>query len=135
MQGKEGYWATTDTKLAAVLVTVGVGLRSPDPISRVVQKGRETWHYWLNLGGAGGLKTCEIAEAVMSGQQACEALADRLPDLPGARAALYNRETLLDAGNRLCRRMVMVTMPSGVVMLADEKLSAEVKRQVAEMIL
>lgn len=134
MQG-EGYYATTDTKLAAVLATVGVALRQLDPISRVVQKGRETWHYWFSPVGASGLGTTQIAQAIIEGQDACEALRDKLPDLPGARAALYNRETLLDLGHNKCRRLVMVNLPHGGLMLADEKLSAETKRQVAQMVL
>lgn len=129
------YYATTDTKVAATLATVGVKLRNPDPISRVVKKGRETWHFWFEIDGAAGLTTSQIAEAVLQGQEACEALRDQLPDLPGARAALHNREAILDLGNRYCRRLVMVNLPGGAVMLADEKLSAETKRQVAQMVL
>ena len=60
---------------------------------------------------------------------------DKLPDLPGARAALYNRETLLDVIFKKTRRLVMVNLPQGGVMLADEKLSPEVKRQVAQMVM
>lgn len=71
----------------------------------------------------------------MHGQDACEALRADLPDLPGARASLFNREALLDLGTQKCRRLVLVNLPSGAVMLADEKLSPEVKRQVAEMVL
>ena len=130
-----GYYATTDTKVAACLVTVGARLREQDPISRVVQKGRETWHYWLELDGANGIPTAEIVQAVLEGQEACEALRDKLPDLPGARAALFNRETLLDLGHNKCRRLVMVNLPNGGIMLADEKLSPEVKRQVAQMVM
>jgi hypothetical protein len=129
------YYATTDTKLAACLATVGVELRNPDPISRVVQRGRETWHFWFSTEGAAGLPTGTIAAAVLQGQEACEALRDQLPDLPGARAALYNREAILDLGNNHCRRLVMVNLPNGAVMLADEKLSPEVKRQVAQMVM
>ena len=134
MQG-EGYYATTDTKLAAALATVGVKLRPLDPISRVVQKGRETWHYWFSPTGASGLGTTKLAQAIIEGQDACEALRDKLPDLPGARAALYNREILLDLGHNKCRRLVMVNLPRGGVMLADEKLSPDVKRQVAQMVM
>lgn len=134
MQG-EGYYATTDTKLAAALATVGVALRQQDPISRVVQKGRETWHYWFSPAGVAGLGTTQIAQAIIEGQDACEALRGKLPDLPGARAALFNREILLDLGHNKCRRLVMVNLPQGGVMLADEKLSAETKRQVAQMVL
>lgn len=130
-----GFYATTDTKVAATLATVGVKLRTQDPISRVVQKGRETWHFWFELDGAGGVSTGEIVQAVLDGQDACEALRDKLPDLPGARASLFNREILLDIGHNKCRRLVMVNLPSGGIMLADEKLSPEVKRQVAEMVL
>jgi hypothetical protein len=128
------YWATTDTKLAAVLCTVGVTLRQQDPISRVVQKGRETVHYWFSCEGAAGLTTGQIAEAILESQEACEALRDTLPDLPGARAALYNRELLLDVIFRRTRRLVMVNLPKGGVMLADEKLNADTKRQIAQMI-
>jgi hypothetical protein len=129
------HWATTDTKVAACLCTVGVPLRQQDPISRVVQRGRETWHFWFSAEGAGGLSTGDIAEAVLKGQDACEELRDQLPDLAGARAALYNRELILDLGNQRCRRLVMAKLPNGGIMLADEKLSAEVKRQVAELVL
>ena len=129
------YWATTDTKLAAVLCTVGVEIRQEDPISRVVQKGREVVHYWFSCDGAAGLTTGQIAEAVLNGQDACEALRDRLPDLPGARAALYNREILLDVIFKKTRRLVMVNLPQGGVMLADEKLDGETKRQVAQMVM
>lgn len=132
---QSGHYATTDTKVASTLATVGVALRKQDPISRVVQKGRETWHYWFEIGGAGGVPTGEIVEAILQGQEACEALRDKLPDLPGARAALYNREILLDLGHNKCRRLVMVNLPNGGIMLADEKLSPDVKRQVAEMVL
>ena len=131
----EGYYATTDTKLAAILATVGVPLRQQDPISRVVQRGRETWHYWFSPEGVPGLQTTQIAQAIIEGQEACEALRSWLPDLPGARAALYNREMLLDVGHNKCRRLVMVNLPQGGIMLADEKLSAEVKRQVAQMVM
>jgi hypothetical protein len=132
---QQGFYATTDTKVAATLATVGVKLRTQDPISRVVQKGRETWHFWFELDGAGGVSTGQIVQAVLDGQDACEALRDKLPDLPGARASLFNREILLDIGHNKCRRLVMVNLPSGGIMLADEKLSPEVKRQVAEMVL
>lgn len=135
MDDRQGYWATTDTKVASTLATVGVPLRHTDPITRVVQRGRETWHFWFELSGASGVPTSAIAEAVMHGQDACEALRADLPDLPGARASLFNREALLDLGNQECRRLVLVNLPSGAVMLADEKLSPEVKRQVAEMVL
>jgi len=130
-----GFYATTDTKVAATLATVGVKLRAQDPISRVVQKGRETWHFWFELDGAGGVSTGEIVQAIIDGQDACEALRDKLPDLPGARASLFNREILLDIGHNKCRRLVMVNLPSGGIMLADEKLSPEVKRQVAQMVM
>lgn len=130
-----GFYATTDTKVAATLATVGVRLRQQDPISRVVQKGRETWHYWFELDGAGGVATGEIVQAIIDGQDACEELRKKLPDLPGARAALFNREILLDLGHNKCRRLVMVNLPGGGLMLADEKLSPEVKRQVAEMVM
>jgi len=132
---QEGFYATTDTKVAATLATVGVKLRTQDPISRVMQKGRETWHYWFTLDGVGGVATAKIVQAILEGQEACEALRDKLPDLPGARAALYNREILLDLGHNKCRRLVMVNLPGGGVMLADEKLSAETKRQVAQMVM
>jgi hypothetical protein len=131
----EPAFATTCTKVASCLATVGVALRTQDPISRVVQRGRETWHYWFTTEGAAGIETAHIAQAVIQGQEACEALRDKLPDLPGARAALYNRESLLDLGNQKCRRLVMVNLPNGAVMLADEKLSAEVKRQVAQLVM
>jgi hypothetical protein len=131
----EGYYATTDTKVAAILASVGVQLRTQDPISRVLRAGRETWHYWFSTEGAGGLSTNAIASAIVEGQEACEALRDQLPDLAGARAGLWNRETLLDLGHQRCRRLVMVNLPGGTVMLADEKLSPEVKRQVAQMVL
>jgi len=131
----EAYYATTDTKVASCLATVGVQLRQQDPISRVVQRGRETWHYWFDLNGAGGLSTNDIVTAVLEGQEATEALREKLPDLPGARASLFNREALLDLGNNRCRRLVLVNLPNGAVMLADEKLSPEVKRQVAQLVL
>lgn len=129
------FYATTDTKVASVLCTVGVELRQQDPISRVVQKGRETVHYWFSCDGANGVPTGNIVEAILEGQDACEALRDKLPDLPGARAALYNREILLDVIFKKTRRLVMVNLPQGGVMLADEKLSPEVKRQVAQMVM
>jgi len=130
-----GFYATTDTKVAATLATVGVRVRQQDPISRVVQKGRETWHYWFELEGAGGVATGSIVQAILDGQDACEALRDKLPDLPGARAALYNREILLDLGHNKCRRLVMVNLPNGGVMLADEKLDAKTKRDVAQLVM
>jgi serine/threonine protein phosphatase PrpC len=130
-----GHYATTDTKVAAILCTVGVRLRQQDPISRVVQKGRETVHYWMDCDGAGGISTGKIVEAILDGQEACEALREQLPDLPGARAALYNREILLDVIFKKTRRLVMVNLPGGGVMLADEKLSPETKRQVAQMVM
>lgn len=129
------YYATTDTKLAAVLLTVGVQIRQQDPVSRVVQKGKEIVHYWFEVHGSGGLTTGQIAQAVLEGQDACEELRDQLPDLPGARAALYNREILLDVIFKRTRRLVMVNLPQGGVMLADEKLSPETKRQVAQMVM
>jgi len=129
------FYATTDTKVASVLLTVGVELRQQDPISRVVQKGRETVHYWFSCDGAKGVPTGNIVEAVLESQEACEALRDKLPDLPGARAALYNREILLDVIFKKTRRLVMVNLPQGGVMLADEKLSPETKRQVAQMVM
>jgi len=130
---QQGFYATTDTKVAATLATVGVRVRQQDPISRVVQKGRETWHYWFELDGAGGVATGSIVQAILDGQDACEALRDKLPDLPGARAALYNREILLDLGHNKCRRLVMVNLPNGGLMLADEKLDAKTKRDVAQL--
>ncbi len=130
-----GFYATTDTKVAATLATVGVRVRQQDPISRVVQKGRETWHYWFELEGAGGVATGSIVQAILDGQDACEALRDKLPDLPGARAALYNREILLDLGHNKCRRLVMVNLPNGGLMLADEKLDAKTKRDVAQLVM
>jgi hypothetical protein len=130
-----GFYATTDTKVAATLATVGVRVRQQDPISRVVQKGRETWHYWFELDGAGGVATGSIVQAILEGQDACEALRDKLPDLPGARAALYNREILLDLGHNKCRRLVMVNLPNGGLMLADEKLDAKTKRDVAQLVM
>ena len=132
---KQGYFATTDTKVASTLATVGVPLRNEEPISRVVQRGRETWHYWFETSGAGGVPTSDIASAIIEGQESCEELREKLPDLPGARASLYNRELLLDLGNKRCRRLVMVKLPGGGIMLADEKLAPEVKRQVADMAL
>jgi hypothetical protein len=135
MQGPVGHYATTDTKVAATLATVGVRIRQQDPISRVVQKGRETWHYWFELDGANGVPTAKIVQAIIEGQEACESLRSKLPDLPGARASLFNRENLLDLGHNKCRRLVMVNLPGGGIMLADEKLSPETKRQVAQMVL
>ena len=129
------YYATTDTKVASVLCTVGVELRQQDPISRVVQKGREVVHYWFGCDGVAGIPTGKIVEAILESQEACESLRDQLPDLPGARAALYNREILLDVIFKKTRRLVMVNLPQGGVMLADEKLSPEVKRQVAQMVM
>jgi hypothetical protein len=129
------YYATTDTKVASCLCTVGVRLRDQDPISRVVQKGREVVHYWFECDGAAGVQTGTIVEAILESQEACEALRDQLPDLPGARAALYNREILLDVIFKKTRRLVMVNLPNGGVMLADEKLSPETKRQVAQMVM
>jgi hypothetical protein len=129
------FYATTDTKVASVLCTVGVELRQQDPISRVVQKGRETVHYWFSCDGANGIPTANIVQAILEGQEVCEELRDKLPDLPGARAALYNREILLDVIFKKTRRLVMVNLPQGGVMLADEKLSPEAKRQVAQMVM
>jgi hypothetical protein len=129
------YYATTDTKVAATLCTVGVPLRSQDPISRVVQKGRETVHYWFSCDGVGGVPTGKIVEAILEGQDCCEALRDKLPDLPGARAALYNREILLDVIFKKTRRLVLVNLPQGGLMLADEKLDANTKRDVAQLIM
>lgn len=132
---QQGFYATTDTKVAATLATVGVPIRQQDPISRVVQKGRETWHYWFNLEGASGVSTGQIVQAILEGQDACEALRDKLSDLPAARAALYNREILLDLGHNKCRRLVMVNLPNGGLMLADEKLDAKTKRDVAQLVM
>jgi hypothetical protein len=129
------YYATTDTKVAATLCTVGVPLRQQDPISRVVQKGREVVHYWFSPDGAGGLATGQIVAAIIESQEACEALRDQLPDLPGARASLYNREILLDVIFKRTRRLVMVNLPNGGVMLADEKLDAKTKRDVAQLVM
>ena len=132
---QQGFYATTDTKVAATLATVGVPIRQQDPISRVVQKGRETWHYWFHLEGSSGVPTGQIVQAILEGQNACEALRDKLPDLPAARAALYNREILLDLGHNKCRRLVMVNLPNGGIMLADEKLDAKTKRDVAQLVM
>lgn len=129
------YYATTDTKVAATLCTVGVPLRQQDPISRVVQKGREVVHYWFSPDGAGGLSTGQIVAAIIESQEACEELRDQLPDLPGARASLYNREILLDVIFKRTRRLVMVNLPNGGVMLADEKLDAKTKRDVAQLVM
>ena len=129
------YYATTDTKVASVLCTVGVELRQQDPISRVIQKGRETTHFWFSCDGASGIPTGKIVEAILDGQEACEAMREQLPDLPGARAALYNREILLDVIFKKTRPLVMVNLPQGGVMLADKNLSPEVKRQVAQMVM
>lgn len=129
------YYATTDTKVASVLLTIGVQIRQQDPISRVVQKGRETVHYWFTCDGVSGIPTGKIVEAILTSQEACEDLRDKLPDLPGARAALYNRELLLDVIFRKTRRLVLVNLPNGGIMLADEKLDATTKRQVAEMVM
>ena len=129
------FYATTDTKVCACLCTVGVQLRQQDPISRVVQKGREVVHYWFDCAGASGVPTGKIVEAILTGQDACEELRNQLPDLPGARAALYNREMLLDVIFQKTRRLVMVNLPNGGIMLADEKLDATTKRQVAEMVM
>lgn len=129
------FYATTDTKVASCLCTVGVQIRQQDPISRVVQKGRETCHYWFSCDGAGGVPTGQIVEAILEGQDACEALRDKLPDLPGARAGLYNRELLLDVIFQKTRRLVLVNLPGGGVMLADEKLDAKTKRDVAQLVM
>ena len=129
------FYATTDTKVASCLCTVGVQIRQQDPISRVVQKGREVVHYWFNCDGAGGIPTGQIVEAILDSQEACEALRDQLPDLPGARAALYNREILLDVIFKKTRRLVLVNLPNGGVMLADEKLDAKTKRDVAQLVM
>ena len=129
------FYATTDTKVASILLTVGVQIRQQDPISRVVQKGRETVHYWFSCDGAAGISTGKIVEAILTSQEACEELRGELPDLSGARAALYNREILLDVIFKKTRRLVMVNLPGGGIMLADEKLSADTKRQVAQMVM
>lgn len=129
------FYATTDTKVAACLCTVGVQIRQQDPISRVVQKGRETCHYWFSCDGAGGVPTGQIVEAILEGQDACEALRDKLPDLPGARAGLFNRELLLDVIFQKTRRLVLVNLPGGGIMLADEKLDAKTKRDVAQLVM
>ena len=129
------YYATTDTKVASCLCTVGVQIRQQDPISRVVQKGRETCHYWFSCDGAGGVPTGQIVAAILEGQEACEALRDKLPDLPGARAGLYNRELLLDVIFQKTRRLVLVNLPGGGIMLADEKLDAKTKRDVAQLVM
>ena len=129
------FYATTDTKVASVLLTVGVQIRQQDPISRVVQKGRETVHYWFSCDGSAGISTGKIVEAILTSQEACESLRAELPDLPGARAALYNREILLDVIFKKTRRLVMVNLPQGGIMLADEKLDATTKRQVAQMVM
>lgn len=131
----EGYYCTTDTKVASCLCTVGVEIRKQDPISRVIQKGRETTHFWFSCDGANGISTGKIVEAIIEGQDACESMRDQLPDLPGARAALYNREILLDVIFKNTRPLVMVTLPQGGVLLADKHLSAETKRQVAQLVM
>jgi hypothetical protein len=129
------YWATTDTKLASVLATVGVKVRNPEPVTRVINKGKETCHYWFECDGANGIPTGQIADAFLQGQEACEALRGELPDLPGARASLFNRESFLDCIFNKCRPLVFVSLPNGGVMLADKHLSADTKRQVAELAL
>ena len=129
------YYATTDTKVATTLATVGVPLRQQDPISRVIQKGRETTHFWFSCNGAGGIPTGTIVEAIVTGQEACEELRSELPDLPGARAALYNREILLDVIFKKTRPLVMVNLPQGGVMLADKHLDPKTKRDLAQLIM
>jgi len=129
------YWTTTDTKLATVLATCGVPFRNPEPISRVIKNGKERCHYWFLPTGAGGLSTSEIAAAFHAGQEVCEALRDKLPDLPGARACAFNREALLDCVFNKCRPKIQVTLPNGAVMLADKELTDEVKKQVADLVL
>ncbi len=132
---QEPYYATTDTKVASCLCTVGVPLRQQDPISRVIHKGKETVHYWYKCEGAGGVATGSIVEAILKGQEECEALRDQLPDLPGARAALYNRELLLDVIFKKTRQLVLVNLPQGGVMLADKNLDATTKRDLAQLIM
>jgi hypothetical protein len=129
------YYATTDTKVASVLCTVGVELRQQDPISRVIQKGRETTHFWFSCDGANGVPTGQIVEAILDGQESCEKMRDNLPDLPGARAALYNREILLDVIFKKTRPLVMVNLPQGGVMLADKHLDPKTKRDLAQLIM
>ena len=132
---QEPYYATTDTKVASCLATVGVELRQQDPISRVIHKGRETTHFWFKCDGANGVSTAGIVEAIINGQEACEALREQLPDLPGARAALYNRELLLDVIFKNTRPLVLVNLPQGGVMLADKHLDAKTKKDLAQLIL
>jgi hypothetical protein len=132
---QEPYYATTDTKIASCLCTVGVPLRQQDPISRVIHKGKETVHYWFKCEGASGVATGSIVQAIIEGQEACEALRDQLPDLPGARAALYNRELLLDVIFKKTRQLVLVNLPQGGVMLADKNLDATTKRDLAQLIM
>jgi hypothetical protein len=132
---QEPYYATTDTKIASCLCTVGVPLRQQDPISRVIQKGKETTHFWFKCDGVNGVATGSIVEAIVSGQDACETLRDQLPDLPGARASLYNREILLDVIFKKTRPLVMVNLPQGGIMLADKHLDGQTKRDLAQLIM
>ena len=126
---------TPDLKLAACLITCGVKPRNPDHIARVLKGGRESWTFYFHADGVAGVSTTAIVEAIRAGQEAVEGLRDKIPDLPGARAALYNRESLLDIGHKNARRLVMAKLPGGGVLLADEKLSAEAKRQAASLAL
>ena len=132
---QEPYFATTDTKIASCLAAVGVELRQQDPMSRVIHKGKETVHYWFRCEGANGVSTAAIVQAVIEGQDACEALRDQLPDLPGARASLFNRELFLDVIFKKTRQLVLVNLPQGGVMLADKHLDATTKRDLAQLIM
>lgn len=101
---------TRDTKLASCLCTLGIPLRSEDPIMDVRKDGERIVHYFFEQKSPDGSKTFEQVTKDWNNQNLH--LQDPENPVNYVRAALYNRERLLDLMNK--------AQPLGMIQRGDK---------------
>lgn len=127
---KEAYFYTSNIKVAAALATLGFAMKHPEPVTRMVRPdGKESTVFWFDDISATGEKASDVALGMT---KKANELDEKDPENPlnYIRAALLNRETLIDIVHSTPRRIVIER--DGKRIAIREDATSEDKKAIAE---
>jgi hypothetical protein len=104
---KESYFYTANIKVATALATMGFAMKQPEPVTRMVRPdGKESTVFWFDELSTTGAKARDV---VLGMTKEADALDSSDPENPinYIRAALLNRDTLVDLVHSTPRRIII----------------------------
>lgn len=127
MNQGEGFWGTTNIKVAAVVAACGAKLRTNDPVTRIIKDdGSQQVTFWFQADGSGIMEKAEMERSWV------EMRSDSQSPVRFMRAALENRETLLGLVKRA--EPIRVIQTGGQTLIVAENARPELKKAILKAI-